>query len=195
MVSPRLLKCSQGSWLRCHLSSQPGRSVVTLFGRLAGASLIPSGGSEGVGRGTAKCSLLGIVVNLKISSLVPSLTTFHSGFGSGQPIFADFLTPMRIETVHEHFPGFSVLQKARRGLLGRLTSLCHLVPGVGFVFALSNFVFESVAIVDESVSLAWTDSIRSDLQWWSDVHNILAGLSLATPHSDHYFWFDASDQA
>ena len=31
-VSPRPLKCSQGSCLRCHLSSQPGRSVVALFG-------------------------------------------------------------------------------------------------------------------------------------------------------------------
>ena len=81
-----------------------------------------------------------------------------------------------------------------RALLGRLMSLCHLVPGVGFVFALSNFVFESVAIVDESVSVAWTDSIRSDLQWWSDAHNILVGVSLATPPSDHYFWSDASDQ-
>ena len=41
------------------------------------------------------------------------------GVGSGQPIFAGFPTPMRIETVHEQFPGFSVLQEARRGLLAR----------------------------------------------------------------------------
>ena len=36
--------------------------------------------------------------------------------------------------------------------------------------------------------------IRSDLQWWSDTRNILAGVSLATPHMDHHFWSDASDQ-
>ena len=79
-------------------------------------------------------------------------------------------------------------------LLGRLTSLCHLVPEVGFIFALSNIVFESVAIVNKSASVAWTDSIHSDLQWWSGVHNILAGVSLATPPLNHYFWSDVSDQ-
>ena len=95
------------------------------------------------------------------------------GVGSGQPIFAVSPTPKRVETVHEDFSGFSVLQAA--------ISLCHLVPGVGFVFALSNFVFESVAIVDE----AWTDSIHSNLQWWLGARNILTGVSLATPSSDH----------
>ena len=42
--------------------------------------------------------------------------------------------------------------------------------------------------------MSWTDNIRSNLQWWSDVRNILAGVSLATPHTDHHFWSDASDQ-
>ena len=36
--------------------------------------------------------------------------------------------------------------------------------------------------------------ISSDLQWWSDDRNILARVSLATPHTDHHFWSDASDQ-
>ena len=36
--------------------------------------------------------------------------------------------------------------------------------------------------------------IRSDLLWWSDARNILAGVCLATPHTDHHFWSDTSDQ-
>ena len=74
------------------------------------------------------------------------------GDGSGQPVFEGFSDSQadrnRIRVNHR----ISVLQAAKRGLLGRLTSLCHLVPGVSFVFALSNFVFESVGILSTSRS-------------------------------------------
>ena len=80
-----------------------------------------------------------------------------------------------------------------RALLGHLTSLCHLVPG-GRLRSLQLCLRESWDFVDESVSVEWTDMIHYDLQWWSEARNILAGVSLATPHTDHRFWSDATDQ-
>ena len=138
------------------------------------------------------CSLLGIEVSLEKSSLVPSQTTVYLGMVLVSPSLRAFPTPKLIETVQEQITGF--LSSRRQSvvswcaLLGRLTSLCHLVPGGRLRLR------ESWDFVDESVSVAWTDNIRSDLQWWSDVHNILAGVSLATPHTDHHFWSDVSDQ-
>ena len=75
-------------------------------------------------------------------------------------------------------PGFPVLQATRRGLLVRSLvwrRFAILFQGFSFIFALSNFFLERVAFFDKSVSVAWTDGIRSDLQWWSDANNILAG--------------------
>ena len=112
-------------------SSQPGRSVVAFFGRLAGASLIPLGGSEGVGRGTAKVRSLRHCSkprNFVVSSIPDG---GFLGVGSGQLVFAGFLSPKRIETVHELLPGFSVLQAARRGLLARSLGSPDVVVSFG----------------------------------------------------------------
>ena len=145
------------------------------------------------------CSLLGIVVNLEKSSLVPSQTAVYLGMVLVSPSLRAFPTPKRIETVQEQITG--ILSSRRQNvvswcaLLGRLMLLCHLVPGGWLrLRSLQLRLRECWDFVDESVSVAWTDSIRSDLQWWSDVRNILAQVSLATPHIDHHFWSDASDQ-
>ena len=45
---------------------------------------------------------------------------------------------------------------------------------------------------DESVTVSWTSSIKSDLNWWFDVYD-LAGVSLVSLQPD-LFWSDASDQ-
>ena len=47
--------------------------------------------------------------------------------------------------------------------------------------------------LDVSVVLSWTPAIESDLTWWSNAHNLLAGVSLVSPQSD-LFWSDVSDQ-
>ena len=145
------------------------------------------------------CSLLGIVVNLEKSSLVPSQTTVYLGMVLVSPCLRAFPTPKQIETVQEQITGFLSSRRQNvvswRALLGRLTSLCHLVPGGRLrLRSLQLRLRESWDFVDESVSVAWTDDIRSDLQWWSDARNILAAVSLATHHTDHHFWSDASDQ-
>ena len=63
--------------------------------------------------------------------LVPSLTAVSSGVGSGQLVFVGFPSPKRIETVHELFPGFSVLQAARRGLLARFLGSPDFIVSFG----------------------------------------------------------------
>ena len=145
------------------------------------------------------CSLLGIVVNLEKSSLVPSQTTVYLGMVLVSPSLRAFPTPKRIETVQEQITSFLSSRRQNvvswRALLGRLTSLCLLVPGGQLrLRSLQLRLGESWDFVDEWVSVAWTNNIRSDLQWWSDARNILAGVSLATPHTDHHFWSDESDQ-
>ena len=117
------------------------------------------------------------------------------GDGPGQLVFEGFSDSQanrnRLRADHR----ISVLQAAKCGLLGRLMSLCHLVPGGRLrLRSLQLRLRECWDFVDESVSVEWTEVIRSDLRWWSDARNILAGVSLATPHTDHHFWSDASDQ-
>ena len=52
------------------------------------------------------CSLLGIVVNLEKSSLVPSQTTIYLGMVLVSSSLRAFPTPKRIETVQEQITGF-----------------------------------------------------------------------------------------
>ena len=47
--------------------------------------------------------------------------------------------------------------------------------------------------LDESVSVVWTPSNEQDLLRWSDVWNLLAGVSLEPQHLDLLFWSDTSD--
>ena len=133
------------------------------------------------------------------SSLVPSQRMVYLGMVLVSPSLRAFPTPRRIETIREQITGF--LSSRRQSvvtwcaLLGRLTSLCHLVPGGRLrLRSLQLCLRKSCDFVDESVSVEWTDMIRSDLLWWSGARNILAGVSLATPHTDHHFWSNGSDQ-
>ena len=116
-VSPRPLKCSQGSWLRCHLFPQPGRSYATLSGRLAGTNLIPSGGSGGEGQGTATvqsfrnfCKPREIVVGP-----VPDGDLLWDG--SGQPFFEGFSDSQADRNRPRANYRISVLQAAKCGIL------------------------------------------------------------------------------
>ena len=145
------------------------------------------------------CSLLGIVVNLEKSSLVPSQTAAYLGMVLVSPSLRAFPTPKQVENVREQITRFLSYRRQRvvswRTLLGCLTSLYHLIPGGRLrLRSLQLCLRESWDFVNELVSVEWTDMISSDLQWWSDDRNILARVSLATPHTDHHFWSDASDQ-
>ena len=82
-----------------------------------------------------------------------------------------------------------------RSLLGRLSSLCHPVPGDRLRMRSLQLVLRaSWDFLDEPVSVAWTPSVQQDLQWWSDEHNLLAGMPLEPLTPDLLFLSDASDQ-
>ena len=88
------------------LSPQPGRSDVALFGRLAGTSLIPSGGSGGEGQGTANVQSVRHCSKPREIVVSSVLDGGLLGDGSGQPSLRAFPTPKRIETVQEQITGF-----------------------------------------------------------------------------------------
>ena len=133
------------------------------------------------------CSLLGIMVNLEKSSLVLSQTEIYLGMVLVSPSLRAFPTPKWIETVREQIIEFlsSRLQNVVR-ILARSLGLPDIVVS-------SRSGGPSLSSLSPA-SPSWTNDIRSNLQWWSDARNILAGVSLASPHVDHHFWSDASDQ-
>ena len=174
-------------------SPQPGGSHAPLSGRLASTSLIPSGGSGGEGQGTANVQSLRNCGKPREIVVGPVPEDDLLGDGSGQPVFEGFTDSQADRNRPRADHRISVLA-AKCGLLGRLTSLCHLVLGGRLRSrSLQLRLWEVWDFVDESVSVSWTDNIRCDLQWWSDARNILAGVSLATPRTDHDFWSDPSD--
>ena len=75
------------------------------------------------------------------------------GDGSGQPVFEGFSNSQADRNRPRANHWISVLQAAKRGLLGRLMSSCLWCRGgVGFVLALSNFVFRKPGILSTSWS-------------------------------------------
>ena len=112
-------------------------------------------------------SLLGIVVNLEKSLLVPSQTAVYLGMVLVSPSLRAFPTPRRIETVQEQITGF--LSSRRQNVVSWRTLLCRL-NAIWFrggrlrLRSLQLRLRECWDFVDESVSVVWTDNIRSDLQ-------------------------------
>ena len=75
------------------------------------------------------------------------------GDGSGQPVFEGFSDSQADRNRPRADHRISVLQAAKRGLLGCLTSLCHLFPGgVVSVFDLYSYAFASLVILSTSWS-------------------------------------------
>ena len=116
--------------------------------------------------------------------------------GDREPLFEGFSFPGEgfnlVLTDHR----ISVLQTAKRlCLLGCLSSLCHLVPGGRLrMRSLQLVLRDHWDFKYESVTVSWTPSIESVLDWWSDVRHLLVGVSLDSPQPDLLFWSDASDQ-
>ena len=82
-----------------------------------------------------------------------------------------------------------------RYLLGRLASLFHLVPGGHLWMQFLQLVLKAQwDFHDETIVLSWTQEIKSDSMWWSDVRYLLAGVSLVHIQLDLLFWSNASDQ-
>ena len=84
---------------------------------------------------------------------------------------------------------------AWRSLLGRLSSLCLLVPGG--LLRMRSLQLELHCqwdFVDKSMVVPWTPEVELDLLWWFDPNHLLQGVSLEVQHPDLLFWSDASDR-
>ena len=79
------------------------------------------------------CHLLGILVNLEKSCLIPSQTATYLGMVLVSPSLRVFPTPKRVVTLLAQVAEFLSCRRQTvvswRYLLGRWSSLCHLVPG------------------------------------------------------------------
>ena len=145
------------------------------------------------------CSQLGIVMNLEKSCLSPSQTATYLGMVLVSPSLRAFPTEKRVDAVLKQIEEFLSFKKQSvvtwRCLLGRLSSLCHLVPaGRLRMRSLQLQLRQHWDFVDEDVLVPWNSQIRSDLHWWSDARHLLSGVSLLIPQPDLLFWSDASDQ-
>ena len=98
---------------------QPGRSYATISGRLAGSSLIPSGGSGGEGHGTATVQSFRNDGESReiVASPVPDGDLL--GDGSGQPFFEGFSDSQTDRNRSRTNYRISILQAAKCGILAR----------------------------------------------------------------------------
>ena len=131
------------------------------------------------------CSHLGNVNEAK-SCLLPTQTSTYLGMVIVSPSLRAFPSPEMVSTLLIKTAEFLSFRRQNvvswRGLLGRLSSLCHLVPGGRIrMHSLQLLLQENWDFVDESVDLDWTPEIESDLLWWSDARHLLVGIFLVVP--------------
>ena len=111
------------------------------------------------------------------------------GNGNCEPSLRAFPSPERVSTLLTQITEF--LSFGRQNvvswhcLLGRLSSLCQLVPGDCLrMRSLHLLLRNRLYFVDESVVLRWTLEIELDLLWWFDACHLLADVSLVSPQPD-----------
>ena len=144
------------------------------------------------------CHDLGIIINYEKSYLSPSQTSSYLGMAIRSPILRAFPTQERVQKLLSQIEEFLSCRQqgviSWRSLLGRLSSLCLLVPeGCLCMRSLQLRLRVLWDFLDESVSVAWTPSNTLDLFWWSDIWNLLARVPLQPHLPDLLFWPDASD--
>ena len=119
------------------------------------------------------------------------------GHGDRQPLFEGF--PLSGEGRDPVGADRRILSSRRqsviwRSVLGRLSSLCHMVPGGRLrLRSLQLLLRQQWDFVDKSVVPAWSPEVASDLDWWSDASHLLSGVCLMSQQLDVLFWSNASD--
>ena len=145
------------------------------------------------------CQQFGIMVNLAKSHLNPSLSATYLGMSIESPSLRAYPSQERVSTLRSQLAEFLSCRRqgvvAWRSLLGRLSSLCLLVPGGQLrMRSLQLELRRQWDFTDKSVVVPWTPEIESDLMWWFDTDHLLQIVSLEVQHPDLLFWFNASDQ-
>ena len=139
------------------------------------------------------CHELGIVVNPAKSHLVPSQIVQYLGVVIDSQSFRASPSPERVARLRSTPDAFLSCADPPANtwlsLLGRLSSLSHLVPGGRLrVRSLQLCLHRSWDRGDQSVRIPWTPDCLRDLQWWLDLPRLSHGVS---PDLD--FWSDTSD--
>ena len=144
------------------------------------------------------CKELGIQVNFKKSSLVPTQSLVYLGMEIQSLPFIARPTPARannlIRLIEEFLSTPSPPAFLWRRLLGHLSSLILLVSGGIIRMRLLQLCLKDQwDFLDDQFQVSWSPLCREDLLWWSRVVQLREGVSLSLPALDISFFSDASD--
>ena len=144
------------------------------------------------------CTELGIQVNFKKSSLVPTQSLVYLGMEIQSLPFIARPTPARannlIRLIEEFLSTPSPLALLWRRLLGHLSSLILLVSGGMIRMRLLQLCLKDQwDFLDDQFQVSWSPLCREELLWWSRVVQLREGVSLFLPAPDISFFSDASD--
>ena len=146
----------------------------------------------------AVCKELGIQVNFKKSSLVPTQSLVYLGMEIQSLPFIARPTPARannlVRLIEEFLSTPSPPAFLWRRLLGHLSSLILLVSGGMIRMRLLQLCLKDQwDFLDDQFQVSWSPLCREDLLWWSRVVQLREGVSLSIPAPDISFFSDASD--
>ena len=144
------------------------------------------------------CKELGIQVNFKKSSLVPTQSLVYLGMEIQSLPFIARPTPARannlVRLIEEFLSTPSPPAFLWRRLLGHLSSLILLVSGGMIRMRLLQLCLKDQwDFLDDQFQVSWSPLCREDLLWWSKVVQLREGVSLSIPAPDISFFSDASD--
>ena len=144
------------------------------------------------------CKELGIQVNFKKSSLVPTQSLVYLGLEIQSLPFIARPTPARannlVRLIEEFLSTPSPPAFLWRLLLGHLSSLILLVSGGMIRMRLLQLCLKDQwDFLDDQFQVSWSPLCREDLLWWSRVVQLREGGSLSIPAPDISFFSDASD--
>ena len=171
---------------------------ASLPGRLAHPGLYGNRLHSVKGQALAVCKELGIQVNFKKSSLVPTQSLVYLGMEIQSLPFIARPTPARannlLRLIEEFLSTPSPPAFLWRRLLGHLSSLILLVSGGMIRMRLLQLCLKDQwDFLDDQFQVSWSPLCREDLLWWSRVVQLREGVSLSIPAPDISFFSDASD--
>ena len=146
----------------------------------------------------AFCKELGIQVNFKKSSLVPTQSVVYLGMEIQSLPFIACPTPARannlVRLIEEFLSTPSPPAFLWRRLLGHLSSLILLVSGGMIRMRLLQLCLKDQwDFLDDQFQVSWSPLCREDLLWWSRVVQLREGASHSIPAPDISFFSEASD--
>ena len=145
------------------------------------------------------CPLLGVMVNLPKSSLVPTQKLDYLGMTLATSPLRVFPSLKRVQKFSQLLQVFlsDRLQPVSvwRSLLGMMSSMSAIVPGSRLrMRSLQLRLNAAGPLLLDAFLVSWDDGCLRDLRWWSDDSNLLVGFSLGDSLPDLSLFSDASDR-